>query len=550
MNSSKLGRFALIAVLSLASVGLLYGQTAVTGAITGYVSDPSGAAIPDAAVEATNTATGVSGETLTNSAGVYRFASLIPGTYSITVKKESFEQLVRQDIKVDAGTTVRIDASLPLGAVTTRVDVTGQAPVLQTDNAEVSQTVTEAQIRALPTFGRNITRLSLLAPGAFMESGQLDLHPENAGEDFDVNINGGQSNNNAHLLDGVDNTENIQGFSLLVTSQDSVQEVKLTTSNYDAEYGKVSGGVFQVTTKSGTNALHGSAFEYYRSAGFAAADSFSQPNGVPGNVWNQFGGSLGGPIKKDKLFFFGDYQGMRNHLNTSSLYTTPIDAFKAGDFSSVALTNPIYDPNTGNPDGTGRTQFPGNIIPTDRISPAAINLLALLPEPTNPNATDNNFTIARPAIFDQNQFNTRIDYFVTPKTVVFGKFSYFQAKFFTDNVFGAQGGGPPLGGIPSSGNSSDHVKSSMVDYQHTFSPTLLQDARFSFSRIVISELQLDAGQDLASQVGIPNINLGTVYTQGLPALLVGGPTSAFTMGDQYLPFFENETNFEFFDNWT
>lgn len=553
--NSILHRFLVLgAMFSLVGGGLLHAQTAVTGAITGYVSDASGAVVADAAVEATNTATGVTDQSVTNGDGVYRFSSLIPGTYTITISKPGFAKFTRQAISVETGTSVRIDASLPVASVATAVNVTGEAPILQTDSAEVSQVVPAQEVNSLPTFGRNITRLSLLAPGAFMAGGQLDLHPENAGEDFNVNINGAQTNNNSHLLDGVDNTEVIQGYSLLVVSQDAVQEVKLTTSDYDAEYGHVDGGVWQVTTKSGTNQLHGSVFEYYRSNDFFAADSFSQPNGVPQNVWNQFGGSLGGPIKKDKLFFFGDFQGMRNHFATSSLYTTPIDAFKAGDFSSIAATDPIYDPSTGNPDGTGRTQISCNgvlnVICPNRISPAAKNLLALLPEPTVLGQINNNFTVARPALFDQNQFDTRVDYFVTPKTVVFGKFSYFNASFYTNNVFGAVGGGPALAGAVNSGNSFDHDKSTMVDYQHTFSPTLLQDFRFAFSRIFISELQLDASSNEATKVGIPDINLGTVYTSGLPALQVDGPTSAFTMGDIGLPFYEHEATFQFYDTWT
>jgi hypothetical protein len=386
------------------------------------VKDPSGAVLADASVEATNTDTGVSDKTVSNAAGFYRFASVIPGIYSITVKKEGFEQLNRRDITVEVGTTVPLDVTLPVGSIDATITVTGQAPILQTDSVEVSQTISARQIDNLPTFGNNVTRLSLLAPGVSMAGGQLDLHPENAGEDFNVNINGGQANNNAHILDGVDNTEVIQGYSLLVPTQSSVQEVKLTTSNYDAEYGSVSGGVFQITTKSGTNDFHGSAFEYYRTAGFFAADSFSQPNGVPGNRWNQFGGSIGGPIKKDKLFFFGDYQGMRNNLSTSSLYTSPVAAFRTGDLSSVASSHPIYDPATGNADGTGRTPFPGNIIPPSRISPAVTNLLALLPSPTNPAAIDNNYTISRPGIFDQDQVDARIDFFATSKTLIFGKF--------------------------------------------------------------------------------------------------------------------------------
>jgi outer membrane receptor protein involved in Fe transport len=555
MNSAAYRFLTLIAVLSLLSIGTLQAQTAVTGAISGYVSDASDAAIPEATVDATNTADNVTTSTVTNKDGLYGFPGLIPGTYKVTIKKQGFAEFTREATRLDAGFTLRIDASLPVGTVTTKVEVSGQAPLVQTDSAEVNQTLRASEVNALPTFGRNITRLSLLAPGAFMASGQLDLHPENAGEDFNLNVNGGQPNNNSHTLDGVDNTEKIQGLSLIVTSQDSVQEVKLTTSNYDAEYGKVSGGLFQVTTKSGTNAFHGSLFEYYRSAGFFAADQFSQHlTGVPGNRWNQFGGSVGGPIIKDKLFFFGDYQGMRNNLHTSGNNTVPIDAFKAGDFSSIAATDPIYDPATGNPDGTGRTQFDCdgilNKICPDRISPAAANLLALLPEPTIPGVFSSNYQVSRPAIFNQNQFNTRVDYFVTSKTVVFGKFSYFNAKFFTDNAYGAVAGGPPLGGAVNSGNSSDHDKSFMVDYQHTFSPSLLTNARFAFSRIIISELQLDSNLNTATTVGIPDINLGTVYTSGLPQLTISDPVTPFAMGDFGLPFFEREADFQFYNNWT
>jgi len=550
MNSNVRCLFALTAMLLLASVSILHAQTAVTGAIAGSVTDASGAAVPDAAVEVTNSATGISDQTTTNSSGVYRFASLVPGTYSVKIQQGKFGQFERKDLVVNAGTTIRVDATMKVGAVATTVTVTGQAPILQVDSAEVSQTLQTAQINALPTFGRNVSRLSLLAPGVSMPGGQLDLHPENAGEDFNVNINGASPNNNSRLLDGVDNTEAIQGYSMLVSSQDSVQDLKITTSNYDAEYGRVGGGVIQITTKSGTNNLHGSLFEYYRSSGFNASNPFSEPNGPSASVWNQFGGSLGGPIVKNKLFFFGDYQGMRNHLGTSSLYTTPLAAFRGGDFSSVALTNPIYDPQTGNPDGTGRTQFLGNKIPATRISPAVAKLLALLPDPTNPNQTDNNFTISRPGIFNENQFDTRLDFFATNKTVIFGKYAYFQSKFFTDNVFGAAGGGPPLGGVPNSGDSKTHTHSTMLDYQHTLSSSLLHDFRFAFSREIISELQLDAGTDAATAAGIPNVNLGTIYTTGLPQFNISGPLGGFSMGDFGLPFFEHETTVQFADNWS
>jgi len=559
MNSAY--RFlTLIAVLSLVSSGVLHGQTAVTGGIEGNVTDPSGAAIAGATVEATDVPDAVTRDTVTNNDGAYRFPSLIPGTYSVTIKKAGFATFTRGATRIDAGILYRVDAQLPVGTATSKVEVSGEAPLLQTDSAEVNEIFHSSEISSLPTLGNNITRLSILAPGVSMPGGQLDLHPENAGSDFNLNINGAAPNANGHLLDGVENTEAIQGLSIIVSPQDAVQEVKLATSNYDAEYGKVAGGLWQITTKSGTNAFHGSLFEYYRSSGFNAADQMGPEHttGVQGNRWNQFGGSIGGPVIKNKVFFFGDYQGMRNNLHaaTNPAATVPIDAFRTGDFSSVAAIDPIYDPATGNPDGTGRTQIQCNgvlnkICP-DRISNAAKNLLALLPEPNVAGLTAQNYQIARPATFYQNQFDTRADFFATSKTVIFGKFTYFKATFNTPTAYGVAGGGPPLGGVgvANAGTSSDVDKSLMFNYQHTFSPSLLTDARFAFSRIIIQELQPDYNTDAATKAGIPNINLGTVYTSGLPEISVSDPLTSFSMGDFGLPFFEREANFAFYNNWT
>jgi outer membrane receptor protein involved in Fe transport len=563
MNSVTYRFLTLIAVFSLLSLAVLHGQTAVTGGIEGNVTDASGAAISGATVEATNVDDAVTRTTVTNNDGAYRFPSLIPGTYSVTVKKDGFAQFKREATRIDAGVLYRVDAKLPVGTATAKIEVTGEAPLLQTDSAEINEIVHSSEISSLPTYGNNITRLSILAPGVSIPAGQLDSQPENSGQDFNVNINGAAPNANGHLLDGVENTEAIQGLSIIVAANDSVQELKLTTSNYDAEYSKVAGGLFQVTTKSGTNKFHGSLFEYYRTSGFNAADHFTETN-IPGNRWNEFGGSLGGPVIKDKVFFFGDYQGTRNNLFASGSASVPIDALRGGDFSSVAAIDPIYDPATEvNNDPSTRTQFDGcadspqlNVICPDRLSQAAKNLLARLPDPnsagTGPDGTGTNYKISRPATYNKNQFDTRGDYFITPKTTIFGKFSYFQASFNTPTTFGIAGGGAPLGGIgvANAGISSDHDKSLTADYQHTFSPTLLTDVRFAFSRLIISELQPDYNTNAATAVGIPDINLGTIYTSGLPEITLADPLSPFSMGDFGLPFFEREANFEIYNNWT
>jgi outer membrane receptor protein involved in Fe transport len=525
-------------------------QVTISGSITGVVTDTSGAVIAGATVTATNINTQVSTSTVTNSTGLYTIYSLIPGTYTVAVEQTGFSKFVRENVVVSVDTVVRVDATLKVGPVTQQVTVSGAAPMLKTDKADVSLTISDNNIEKLPVLGRNFTRLVALAPGASYDSGQLFSHPENAGEDYRVSVNGQYAGNSYRQLDGVDNNETIQGLSMVVAPADAVQELKLTTSNYDAEFGQVSGAVIQVSTKSGTNDFHGSLFEFYRSNGMFARNPFSEPVKPASFVWHQFGGSAGGPIRKDKLFFFGDFQGMRSSLGGSSLYTSPLQAFRSGDFSSLAKTNPIYDPMTGNPDGTGRTQFLNNIIPPGRIDPAAANLLALVPPPTDSTKTDDNYTVSRPGSFDQNQFDSRIDYNVSSKSRLFGRYSLFRSSFYTDNVFGPIAGGPPVGGIPNSGQSSTQSQALSVGYSRTFSPSLLTDVRFGLGRLRIDEYQLDKGLNTMDKVGIPGVNMGTIYTTGSAQFDISGPVSSFSMGDFGLPFLERETSIDVVNNWT
>src|ERR1700721_3562865 len=213
MNSAKYRFLTLVAILSPLGIGTLYGQTAVTGGIEGNVTDASGAAVAGATVEATDVPDAVTRDTVTNNDGAYRFPSLIPGTYSVTIKKAGFATFLREATRIDAGIMYRVDATVPVGTATSKVEVTSEAPFLQPETAEVNETIHSTEISSLPTFGNNITRLSLLAPGVSMKSSQLDLHPENAGEDFDRKVNGASPGANGHFLDGAENTEAIRGYS-------------------------------------------------------------------------------------------------------------------------------------------------------------------------------------------------------------------------------------------------------------------------------------------------------------------------------------------------
>ena len=325
-------------------VGSASAQVALTGQITGIVTDTSQAVVPHATVIVKNVQTDVTTETQTNDSGVYRILSVIPGTYTVTVQQQGFRRFVRENAIVEVDATVRVDATLQVGTATQEVTVTGAAPILKTDRADTSKTVAREDLENLPSPGRNFTRLALLAPGMVHNTGELQDYAENPGEDYAFMVNGQYWGNASKTLDGVDNQEVIQGYMMLVPSEDSVQEMKVTTTDYDVEIGQAASAAVQVTTRSGSNTYHGSAFEEYKANSMFARNPFNQPNGVPHYIWNQFGGTMGGAIKKDKLFFFGDYQGMRNVLGASLLGTVPTAAFRAGDFSAFKDIYPIFDP--------------------------------------------------------------------------------------------------------------------------------------------------------------------------------------------------------------
>lgn len=551
---------ATVCALSLGSV-VASGQV-VSGQITGVVTDTTGAVVAGATVDAVNVQTNVKRQTSTDSSGVYRVFNLIPGTYTVSVEKTGFRKFVRENIVVTVDNIVRVDIpSLQVGAVTESVTVTGAAPMLKTDNADVSQTITTRQVEDLPTFGRNVTRLVQLVPGATFTPSQLGGWPENAGDDFQTNINGQPGYNSNRQLDGVDNNETIQGLSMIVPSEDSVQEVNIVTNSYSAEYGQVSGAVIQVSTKSGTNHWHGSAFDYYRSSGMFARNPFTEPVKPASARWQQFGGSLGGPILKDKLFAFGDYQGLRSVNGGSVITTVPTTAFRIGDFSAFATTHPIFDPNTGNPNGTGRVQFSDptratpsnplglNIIPLNRISSVATKLLGFVPLPTNPASTDNNFSVSGGGVADQDQFSSRVDYNLSNKSTLFGRVSVFRGNFDIPSAYGDIAGGAPLGGIIS-GRSHALNQSWLGNYTRTWSPSLASDFRFGLSRVSLTNVTRNASQDNANQIGMSGINLtGTEITNGIPQISVGGPVGGFTF-TQGLPFLEYETNVHVVNNWT
>ncbi len=534
---------------------------AVSGAINGYVTDSSGAPVPNASVVIVNEQTGVENKTSTDASGFYNVTNLVPGQYSISVDQKGFAKYVQSHITLNVDATVRADAKLQVGTMSQTVVVAAGAELLQTEKSDVSQTFAQSQLASLPLINRNLTNLYADIPGAVVDTFQMGAGENPQGSNR-VYINGTWSGAQEFILDGItDVAYGFSGIQIINPPVDSIQELKMTTADYDPEFGNTAGMVAQYVTKSGTNDLHGSIFYFNQNSDTFAADPLTEkiagtgPNGkglgvAPFN-WNQGGFSVGGPIKKNKLFLFGDYQLARTLQGASIISTVPNNAFRSGDFSALSATNPIYDPTTGNAGGSGRQLFPGNIIPAGRISPVAVNLLDLLPSPNISQATDNNYVGNVKELFNQNEFDLRGDWHISDHDAFFTRYSFFSTYLDNPPLFGLAGG-------PTQGGLSPEVATSLsqegaLNYTHTFGSSLLSEFRAGVVRFHLNALQYDSGVETNNQVGIPGINTGSPLTDGLAGINIGGPAGSFYMGIPSgvgIPRFDGETTYEFVNNWS
>src|SRR6202158_4829399 len=366
---------------------------AVYGGIAGTVTDPQGAGVAGAKVTVTNVTKGTIEEATTNESGNYTVTHLIPDNYKVRVEAPGFKSYEITSVRVDVDTTVHADAQLQVGSVTQSVEVTSEIPQLQTEKTDVATIFSTQQVESVPIFNRNFTTFQLLSPGAQIQ-GWGHAASENPQGSRQILTNGQHFAGTGFELDGTDKQDPILGVIVINPNLESINEVKVTSQEYDAAFGKAIGSIVTSQTKSGTNELHGSAFDFERSNSNFARDPFAQATtGVPSGNWNQFGGTLGGPIRKNKLFVFGDYQGQRAHVGGTAQDRIPTAAERGGNLTDLGRN--IYDPyQTSDPahcvvvmsggqpvpaDLKSRTQFPGNKIPACRLSPQAQNLLKLIP---------------------------------------------------------------------------------------------------------------------------------------------------------------------------
>src|SRR5712664_1350488 len=517
----------------------VWGQ-AVYGSIIGTVTDPQGAAVANAKVTVTNQRKNTSDTTTSNESGNYSVTHLIPDVYTVRVESSGFKTSQQKDVVVAADASANVPIQFQVGGSTETVEVTSEAPQLKTDRADVATIFNDRAVEDLPLFNRNFTALVLASPGS-QQLGWGHASSENPQGSLQTKVNGQTFAGTGFLLDGTDNRDPILGIIVINPTLESVTEAKMTSQNYDAEFGQAIAGVVASQTKSGTNSLHGSVFGFRRSDATQARDPFSQSPSkanpitgrtIPPILNGQYGASIGGPIIKDKLFFFGDYQATRSKIGSSFLQSVPSALVRStcGNGSSPICdlseySSFVYDPTTGNQDPTsplyasGRTHFLNNQIPNDRISPQARALLMQFPAPTSSGLL-NNFAAGGNGVFNNDQFNIRIDDQTTSKLHTFGRYSFANYTLTGAAAFGDLGGnGFGTGGFAGASKSRDQSIAGGFDY--AFRPSVLTDFRFGYVRYHVNVVPNGVGTTPASDVGIPGLNTGTDFTSGQPSYFVG-----------------------------
>jgi len=541
---------------------LVSGQT-FYGSVVGTVVDSSQSIVPAASVTLTNLGTTEKRTAETDESGLYRFVNLVPGQYRIEAEKTGFKRFVREPVTVQVETATRIDVVMEVGAITQTVEVSAQTPLLQSESSSLGQVVEARKVTEMPLNGRNPLALVALVPGVVPQGSKQDSSTGNpTGTNIfawgNFQVGGGQANQSATYLDGGSVHVNYLNLLALVPTQDAIQEFKVQTSNLGPEWGRFAGGVINLTTKSGTNSIHGAAYEFLRNRQLNANDFFNNSSGIarPPFVQNQFGVNAGGPIIRDKLFWFFSYEGYRQRRGQSFLLSVPTDAYRVGDFSDLRDAGgnliPIYDPLTtcgrnGNaPCATGangkeiitRQQFPGNIIPQNRLDPTArilANYWAAPNLPGQPFTHINNFATNASVGGNNDQYNGRMDYNVTDKNRLFGRFTNWTNLSLAVDPY-------------RTGVCQDRCQETFSTHQfvfgdtHSFSPTTILDVHLNYLRFHYDRAPSSLGVDLTKFGWPASLNsqvawrhIPTVVPQGFDAVWTtqGAGSGIFARNDNY-----------------
>jgi hypothetical protein len=515
-------------VLTEAPVPRLKAQV-LYGSIVGSVQDATGAVVPDATVSIVNTGTGQSHSATTSSAGVYSLTNLLEGGYDLTVTAKGFRSYTRKAVTVTVNTVRREDISLDVGQVSEGITVEASVQALQTDKADVHTDLSSDVVQSLPLpHYRNYQTLINLVPGATpgVLQNSIQVSPERA---FSTNINGVNRNNNGTRIDGALSVYVwLPHHAGYVPPAETIETVNISTNNFDAEQGIAGGAEVTVVTKSGTNTLHGSAFAFNNNAVLEAKNFFNS-GAKPETNDNIDGVTLGGPIKKNKLFFFGSWEANIERLGYNALMTVATADQRAGNFSAYKTT--IYDPATGNPDGTGRTPFPDNIIPMNRQSAITQKIQALIPAPNLPGVVGN-YTNAAPQALNRHNFDNRINWNRNDTQTIWAKYSAMPATTSCVGGLGAAGGVPLCQGS-NIGVGNVLYQVATIGQTKTFSPSLVWDGLIGYQRIGVIVTGIDYGkQTPLTTLGIPGTNGGgtNIVDSGAPQFVIDAGASYSQVG--------------------
>lgn len=544
--TARLAHALVIAFLVLTVLGgssSLLAQTA-TGSIVGTVRDPSGKAVPGAHVTLLNKATGERVSAVTNDLGYYSFPVLQPAAYQLTVRATGFQEFVRESVELNVAMTLTINVNLDLGRTTQSVRVVGEPALLQSQTSSLGTVVTNKSVVDLPLNGRNAYGFASLVPGVIAPYGFSQTVFDEYNDQF-ISINGSRPNENLFLLDGGMNSEPAFTGPGYFPSVDVVQEYKVQTNNFSAEYSHTGGGIVNVVTKSGTNQIHGSAYEFFRTTGLSANDFFSNRAGLnrANFKFNQFGVTVGGPIRKNKTFFFFGYEGLRWIQSGSAVGTLPTAAQRSGDFSSTYDSQgqviPIFDPFSTKPDPNNpgqfvRTQFPGNVMPTAEINPVAQQLLSYLPLPNQagtPVTGSNNYTTNYSSPIDENSFSLRVDNALTERQRLYARYSINDTTQTRPNLYGNSS--PKfLISNPTAGNDFLRQQQATADYTNALRSNIVLDLNSSYIRYFIG--RRIPGYDVnPTVVGLPDYfnTLANTYPPCFPSVGISGLGLTLSLGN-------------------
>ncbi len=495
------------------------------GSVVGQVQDPSGSMIAQAAVTLTNTANGQVYDAKTEATGGFVVQNVLPGDYDLKVASAGFKTQTRKDVRISAGSVTRTDLRMEVGAITEQITVEASATVLQTDKADTHTELTAKQFANLPISGfRNYQSLINLVPGATPGSFQNSI-TDSPGRSLRTNINGTNANNNVTRIDGAASVNLwLPHHTGYVMPAEMVDTVNVTTAAGDSDQGQAGGAAITVLTKSGTNQFHGSAFEYHDDQHLKALNYFAKANPnadgsaqtKPLRIYNNYGGTIGGPIKKNKLFFFYSFDGTRQRDGNLGTYSVPTSTMRAGNFSTSGTT--IYDPLTGTADGKGRTAFAGGLIPATRLSPQALKIQSYYPAANLSGSQANYFASAVPA-FNRDYNDVKINYNLSDKQQIFGHYGIMKALVVGKALFG-DGVGPAPGADPGTGDTK--VQNMSIGTNRVITPSLLFDGVIGYQRQDQTVRGVDFGKDFSTTLGISGIGGVDPRQQGFPNVYING----------------------------